>query len=79
MADKRLERLLARPKDYTWDELTSLLKHYGYKLRNGKGSRRRFIDDEKQKILLHEPHPGNILKEYMIDDVIDRLKEHGKI
>lgn len=79
MADKRLERLQARPKDYTWGELTSLLASHGYKVKNGKGSRRRFMDDQKNKINLHEPHPGNIVKAYVIDDVINLLEEHGKI
>lgn len=79
MADKRLERLLARPKDFTWGELASLLNSYGYQLKNGKGSRRRFIDGEKNKISLHEPHPDKTLKAYMIDIVIKALEEHGKL
>lgn len=79
MGSKRLDRLMERPKDYTWDELIALLKSLGYEMRTGSGSRRRFIDAEKRKILLHEPHPGNILKRYQIDGVLERLQEHGKI
>lgn len=79
MADKRLERLKARPKDYTWGELTSLLNSCGYTMKNGKGSRRKFIDDEKHKIILHEPHPDKTLKAYMLDIVINALEEHDKL
>jgi|LGVE01.1.fsa_nt_gb hypothetical protein len=44
--DKLLLRLQQRPKDFTWDELSVLLKSLGYKqAKSGKtgGSRRRFI------------------------------------
>ena len=43
---KLLARLQQRPRDFTWDELTTLLKAFGYKqAKPGKigGSRRRFV------------------------------------
>lgn len=79
MGSKKLDRLLERPKDYTWDELVSLLRSYGYALKNASGSRRKFIDSDKRKILLHEPHPENTLKAYVIENVIAALEEHGKL
>ncbi|MGJ8515071.1 type II toxin-antitoxin system HicA family toxin [Carnimonas bestiolae] len=80
MSDKRLDRLLQKPKDFSWDELVSLLRSLGYSLRSKKGgSYRRFIDDSNRKILLHEPHPQKVLKAYAIEQVIENLKEHGKI
>lgn len=79
MSSKRLSRILERPKDYTWDELAALLNEFGYKCKNASGSRRKFIDSENRKILLHEPHPNPILKAYAIDAVICALEEHGKI
>lgn len=79
MGNRRLNRLRERPKDYTWDELVALLKGLGYTLKNASGSRRKFIDAEKRKICLHEPHPENTLKAYVIEQVLTTLEEHGKI
>lgn len=73
-----MRRLLAIPKDFTWEELVRLLAQFGYiELKKGKtgGSRRKFADDKKNIIILHKPHPGNIVKEYAIRQVIDHLKE----
>ncbi len=80
--ERLIERLLSRPTDFTWEELIKILAYFGYKeLKKGKtgGSRRKFADDTKSIISLHEPHPRNILKRYQIDLVIAELKEKGKI
>ena len=79
---KLLARFLGKPKDLTWKELVSVLEIFGYhELRSGKtgGSRRKFADLEKRIITLHKPHPGQIVKVYMIEQVIENLKENGKI
>lgn len=82
-AEKQLARLLARPSDFTWSELETLLGNFGYEILNaGKtsGSRVRFIRPEtKHKILLHKPHPGEILRKYQIDYVLESLREQGLI
>ena len=78
--DKLLARLQKRPKDFTWDELTALLNSLGYKkLKPGKtgGSRRRFVHPTSPTISLHKPHPKNILKMYIIDDILEILKQEG--
>lgn len=80
--EKLLARLQSVPKDFTWDELKSLLGTYGYKLLNSKrgGSRRKFYCAETGSVIsLHEPHPQNIIKEYVIKDVIENLKNAGVI
>ena len=80
--EKLLSRLQQRPKDFTWDELTKLLKMLGYELRkSGKtgGSRRRFIHSTATPISLHKPHPQNTLKRYMIDDILEKLEREGMI
>ena len=80
--EKLLERLLRLPKDFTWDELTAVLVNLGYEpLKSGKtgGSRRKFVDQDKNIINLHKPHPENTVKEYALKQVIDQLKEKGKI
>ena len=80
--EKLLQRLLSVPKDFTWDELTKLLGLFGFiELKKGKtgGSRRKFADEKKNVIILHKPHPGNIVKEYAIRQVITQLKDKGYI
>ena len=78
--DKLTERLLSRPNDFTFEELTTLLNRLGYTLRSaGKtgGSRVTFAKDDGDYIRLHKPHPRNILKQYQVDDIIDVLSERG--
>ena len=81
--EKLLDRFLAKPKDFTYDELKRLLGKLGYSESNkGKtsGSRVAFLDYETKNIIrVHRPHPGNILKEYTIKEVIKLLREQGKI
>jgi hypothetical protein len=76
--DKLLERFLNLPKDFSWDELTRLLRKYGYYQNNkGKtsGSRVKFEKDNSDIYLdLHKPHPKNVLKPYQVIDVLDFLK-----
>jgi hypothetical protein len=37
------------------------------------------VDVSGNVINLHKPHPGNILKEYAIKQVIERLRELGTL
>jgi|HubBroStandDraft_5_1064220.scaffolds.fasta_scaffold69556_3 hypothetical protein len=80
--EKLLQRLLSLPKDFTWDELVTLLHYFGFaELKKGKtgGSRRKFVDDKKNIISLHKPHPGNIVKSYALKQVPELLVEKGYI
>lgn len=80
--DKLIERLLSKPNDFSWNELIKLLTHFGYKeLKHSKtgGSRRKFVDDSKHIISLHKPHPGNVLKQYQVKEIIASLKETRKL
>jgi len=80
--EKLVDRLLSKPADFTWGELTKVLNYYGYKeIKTGKtgGSRRKFADDASHLISLHKPHPGDILKHYQIKEVVESLKERGKL
>jgi predicted RNA binding protein YcfA (HicA-like mRNA interferase family) len=74
--EKLVERIKRLPSDFTWQELITLLSHFGFEeVRKGKtsGSRRAFVNAEKKIIRLHEPHPGNILKPYQLKEVIEFL------
>jgi len=79
---KLILRFLNKPKDLTWDELVIVLNYYGYyEIATGKtgGSRRKFSNATKMIISLHKPHPKTIVKSYVIDQVINHLKEKGDI
>lgn len=79
---KLVDRLLSIPSDLTWDELVKVLEYYGFKMKKtGKtgGSRRKFVDESNNVIILHKPHPANIVKKYAIRQVIQNLEEKGKI
>ena len=80
--EKLLERFLRLPSDFTFSELEHLLKGFGYEVSNkGKtsGSRVIFKDAERHPIMLHKPHPGNIVKAYALKQVFDELKSRGLI
>jgi len=75
--DKLIEKLKSKPKDFTWDELLKVLNHFEFKqIGQGKtgGSRRKFVNDNKEVIILHEPHPQKVLKSYQLDIIIECLK-----
>jgi hypothetical protein len=76
--DKLLIRLLSYPKDFTYSELRTLLASFGYNEVQGTGSR-VYFSRYNHKIKLHKPHPGNILKAYQLDLVIEELAAKGLI
>lgn len=79
--EKLLERLRNRPKDFTFEEVQTLLAAYGYILSNsGKtiGSRIKFYRGTKI-FSMHKPHPRKELLEYQITGLIAELKEEGII
>ncbi|MBB5439397.1 putative RNA binding protein YcfA (HicA-like mRNA interferase family) [Pedobacter sp. AK017] len=74
--DKLLTRFYSKPKDFTWSEAIKVLNYFGFEeMKKGKtgGSRRKFVNGNKDVISLHEPHPGNILKGYQIDLIIQQI------
>ncbi len=76
--EKLIKRFLSRPKDFTWEELVSLLSGLGFEeVSTGKtgGSRRRFFNEEGVIITLHKPHPKNVLRRYQIEQIIQILQE----
>lgn len=74
--EKDIERLKNKPKDFTYDEAKKILNYFGF-IENNKGktssSRVKFIDKENVIIVLHKPHPKNILKQYQITLIINKL------
>jgi len=43
------------------------------------GSRRRFVHSSAAIIVLHKPHPGTIVKAYILDAVVKVLTQEGLI
>ncbi len=81
--EKDKERLLSRPKDYTYTEAKRLLIHLGFEESNkGKtsGSRVKYYrEKDKKVILLHKPHPGDVMKPGAAAKLAEYLIEMGEI
>jgi len=77
--EKLIDRLLKKPKDFTFDEMESLLSYFGYELKQGgTGSGVKFIKDGSNEVInFHKPHPSGILKRYVLDQVIEKLRKDG--
>ena len=79
--DKLLKRLLKKPKDFSFDEMATLLSYYGYELKQSKnGSGVKFIRENSNEVInFHKPHPNGILKRYILDQIIEKMKKDGLI
>ena len=80
--EKLRERFLKMPSDFTFGEMQRLLEGYGYERGNkGKTSESRLIfkNGDKRPIMLHKPHPGNIVKGYALKQVLEELRKAGFI
>ena len=75
--EKLLEKFKSIPNDLTWDELVNILNYLGYfeLSKKGKtgGSRRKFVNELKDVINLHKPHPTKIIKKYIIKQLLEKL------
>jgi hypothetical protein len=77
-ATKQRDRFLSIPADFTWDELVTVMRAYGFnEMSDGGGSYRCFISSQGLKMFLHKPHPENIVKRYALRQVRDSLKDFG--
>lgn len=80
--DKLIARFKTLPSDFTYDELIRLLGALGYEFNNRgrtSGSRVIFKDIKGNFIMIHRPHPGNIVKMYAMKQIYDELSNKGKI
>lgn len=76
---KLKDRLYTFPKDFTWNELARVLANSGYhEMKSGATSARKFKDERNHIINLHKPHPGNIVKSYVVKYVVEELKVKDK-
>jgi hypothetical protein len=81
--NKLLRRFLSKPANFTFDEMSTLLKGFGYeRMRTGKtaGSRAAFINKASGHLIrLHRPHPSHVLKRYQMDFIEEALRAKGLI
>ncbi len=65
------------PKDLTWGELVKILNYLGYfeipKKGKSGGSRIKFTNKHHAIINLHKPHPSNIVKQYVLRQLLEKL------
>jgi hypothetical protein len=79
---KLLQRFLSMPNDFTWRELKALLSDFGFaegKTGRTGGSRVRFDHKTAFPIILHRPHPTQVLKRYQIEQIEESLRKEGFI
>lgn len=81
--DKAKKKLLSEPKGYTYTDAKYLLSQLGFsEYSKGKtsGSRVKFYRDTDQKIiLLHKPHPGDVMSVGATRSLLRYLKELGEL
>lgn len=81
--EKAKQRILLRPKDYTYTEAKYLLSQIGFEEYNkGKtsGSRVKFYRKRDERvILLHKPHPSDIMKQGAVKQLVEYLEKMGEL
>jgi hypothetical protein len=72
------DALFAEPirRNIDWNDVVSLIKALGGKVRQGDGSRVRF-DLNGVSLNIHSPHPQKELKRYQVKGVRDFLMSAG--
>lgn len=81
--DKAKERLKSLPKDYTYSEAKYLLGQLGFvEFTKGKtsGSRVKFLRASGgESILMHKPHPSDVMSIGNIRDLAEYLEGIGEL
>ncbi len=76
-----MNRLQQKPEDFTLNEMESLLLYFEYRLKQNKtGSGVKFAKNRSGEVInFHRPHPAGVLKRYVSDQGIEKLREDGLI
>ena len=81
--EKLLQRFLSKPKDFTFADLSRLLKSFGYEVaKTGKtsGSRVAFYNAKLDDMIkFHKPHPSKIMKQCYLREIEQQLRDKGVI
>lgn len=76
--NKLIQRFKELPNDFTWTELVRLFGIFGYEISNkGKTSGSRVIFKKGESAYTaHKPHPGSVVKSYVMKQVYEFLKNN---
>lgn len=81
--EKLIERFRTLPRDFTFEEVVTLFQSRGFTLENKgatSGSRVRFYHESDQNAyIMHKLHPSNIIKGYMMRDILNFLLKNNYI
>ena len=81
--EKLIKRFRTLPKDFTFEEVVALFQGCGFTLENKgstSGSRVRFYNgSDKNAYIMHKPHPSNIIKGYVMRDLLNFLIKNNYI
>jgi hypothetical protein len=81
--EKLIEKLLKQPNNFTYNEMVSLLKGFGYteeERGRSSGSAVMFYHKKtKDKIMFHKPHPEKELKKYLLKLILEKLRANRMI
>ena len=81
--EKLVKRFRTLPKDFTFEEVVTLFQIYGFSLENKgstSGSRIKFYNKyDENAFIMHKPHPSNIIKGYMMRDILNYLLHNNYI
>ena len=81
--EKLIKRLRTLPRDFTFEEVVSLFQNFGFELENKgatSGSRIKFYNEADQNAyIMHRPHPSNIIKGYMMRDILNFMMKNNYI
>lgn len=77
--EKLVARLKSNPRDFTFDEMRSLLETLGFEISaKGKTSGSRVgFHNGNIGIILHKPHPRKELLQYQVKQVLEILEKEG--
>lgn len=73
----KMENPYKNKMNITFDEMVFLLSYFGYEFKQGgTGSGVKFIKEDSNEVInFHKPHPSGVLKRYVLDQVIEKLKK----
>ena len=79
--EKLIKRLKSKPRDFTFDEMESLLLSIGFtKSNKGKTSGSRVLFSRSNlHIDIHKPHPQKELLSYQVTKALKLLESEGLI
>ena len=88
--EKLIKRFKTQPRDFTFEEVVTLFQDCGFTLENKgatSGSRVKFYheqdkfynESDQNAYIMHKPHPANIIKGYMMRDILNYLLKNDYI